>query len=540
LPAAPQANADISQSPAGLHVATRLVQVGVIVRDKSGAVTNLTKEDFAVFDRGKAQTISFFSPEAASTAAPPEPAQPLPEGTLSNLPQYSSGAPASITIVLLDNLNALYGSYPTDQFEAAPFWIEDLALQNAKNHLIQFIERLKPRDLVALYSLTSSLHVLCDFTNDREQLLTIVKKYDTTPMTNRAVVEPGKKGAPVLNGEADGFENGAAASVAANANLQRAKETMEALEAIANHVANIPGRKNLVWLTANLPFSGEAMARMLSPANIAVYPMDARGLLTATEDTRPPSAGGPAGANAAGGVAFAATHLRNAPAQSSQPAGISTMQELAEETGGQAFVNTNDLTNALRKAIEDSNVTYTLGFYIDPDAADGKFHELKIELRVKGLIVRYPSGYFAYSNEPVTTNVNRNNVITAVRSPIESSAIPFTASFERVAQGTNNALKVNGRIELRNVRLVANGELREGAVDVDMFQQDATGKVLGNSSDRIHLRFTRAGYARALEQGLRFRKTIPLYPGTTTLRVLVQNPSTSELGSLIIPLSQIQ
>ncbi len=71
----------------------------------------------------------------------------------------------------------------------------------------------------------------------------------------------------------------ASMEMAGNANAVRATITLAALKTIADHVANIPGRKNLVWLSANLPFSAEAMAAILSPAQIAAYPVDGRGLL---------------------------------------------------------------------------------------------------------------------------------------------------------------------------------------------------------------------------------------------------------------------
>jgi VWFA-related protein len=137
--------------------------------------------------------------------------------------------------------------------------------------------------------------------------------------------------------------------------------TMVALLAIADHAAGIPGRKNLVWLTASLPSTGPAIARLLNQANIAIYPVDARGL-----------------------VASFNPHFR--------PIGLDVMQELADETGGRAFYNNNDISGAIRKAVDDSDVSYTLGFYLNSGSLDGQFHELKIRVDRPGLEVRYPSG----------------------------------------------------------------------------------------------------------------------------------------------------
>jgi hypothetical protein len=62
------------------------------------------------------------------------------------------------------------------------------------------------------------------------------------------------------------------------ANASRAELTLAALRAIAARVADISGRKNLVWLTADLPIAGGVAARVLHDSNLALYPVDARGL----------------------------------------------------------------------------------------------------------------------------------------------------------------------------------------------------------------------------------------------------------------------
>jgi VWFA-related protein len=511
-----------------IQVATRLVQVGVIVEDKNVPVTDLTPDDFLIFDRGKPQKISFFSLQAAPTASTPQSAA-LPPGTFSNLPQNGSASPSSITIVLLDNLNTLYGSASVP-YEQAPRWLEEHALSYGKAHLIEFVEQMKPGDRVAIYGLSDSLHVLCDFTCDRAELLAILKRYDTTAKTSREITEPGATHTPVPGEEFNSYIDGSREALAGAANQNRAQITLAALQSIAAHVANIPGRKNLVWLTANLPFSGAAIANILGYANIAAYPVDARGLMPETASLK----------LLRNGIDGDDLTLGHMPAQSERPIGIDTMQDMAQLTGGQAFVNTNDITAAIRKAVENSDVTYTLGFYIDARSADGKFHELKIEVKRKGLTVRFQRGYFAYANKPASKDLRQDKLITAVRSPIESATIPFTASFQKAAPGTHEAITVTGLVDLRAVGLGENGATHQGGLDIDIFEQDETGKVLAVTSDRIPLRFTAWGYSKALETGIRFQKTILIPATAATLRVVVQNPGTGELGSLIIPLTQIK
>ncbi len=523
--ASPAQNAP--QAPA-ISVSTRLVQVGVIARDKNGPVADLTKDDFVLLDRGKPQKISIFTAELAASKPQLVATQPLPPNTFSDLPQPDAPAVRSITIVLLDNLNTLSGN-GHQGYETGPWWMEDLALSNAKSHLIEFIKTLDPQDRVAIYGLGDTLHVLSDFTNDRDRLLAILKNYDTTSKTGREAAQPGSYHTPVP-GEFNPLLNAQVLQLASITNERRAETTMSALQSIASHVANIPGRKNLVWLTANLPFSGSALARILGPAQIAAYPVDGRALLTRkTPETQwdiDDQLGGVLGIGM--------------PAQSSEPIGIDTMQQLADETGGRAFVNTNDLTGAIRNAVEDSAVTYTLGFYIDPHSADGKFHDLKVQVKRESLTIRYPKQYFAAEDAPPTKDQNWKTVVTAVQSPIEASVIPLQAKVERVNQPLPNSLMVACSIDIHNLRLVQTGGMRKGAVSVYVIEQDEAGKVLRQWSKTYDLQLDERQYMALLRSGMPFRQNVQPKAGVTTLRILVEDPTTADIGSLIIPLSQVK
>ena len=142
-----------------------------------------------MFDRGKPQRISLFSVQTGNYEN--HSVQPLSQNTFSDLPQYRSSAPRSLTIVLLDNLNTLSGSAPLP-YETTPFWLEDHASANARQHLVEFLKQADPRDRIAIYGLTRSLlQVLCDFTCDRGQLLSVVSRYDVTSHTQRDTAEPG-------------------------------------------------------------------------------------------------------------------------------------------------------------------------------------------------------------------------------------------------------------------------------------------------------------------------------------------------------------
>src|SRR6266568_6546595 len=144
-----------------LHVETRLVEVNVVAQDSKGnAVTDLTRDDFTLFDNGKQVPIDVFSAISVETA----PAAPtLPPNTFTNR-IGGRRAPSNVTVILLDGLNTRY----EDQT-----W--------ARTEVTTFLEKLQPQDRVAIYLLGERLYMLQDFTSDPKVLLAILKKAKSRP-----------------------------------------------------------------------------------------------------------------------------------------------------------------------------------------------------------------------------------------------------------------------------------------------------------------------------------------------------------------------
>lgn len=503
-----------AQTTPTFHAETRLEQVNVVVHEKNRPVANLTKDDFLLTDRGTPRSIAVFSVATAANLAAPTPAKPLPTNTFSNLlPHVASNGEAhnGVTIILLDGMNTLnYNKDPADLFMDT-LRTDSMSLAFARRQVMKFVENVLPGDRVAIYSLGASLQVLCDFTNDSGELQKIVAGYRAKPAVSGDDADATQSYAHTPGSS----ERNAAGLI----NVTRAGSTIEALRAIADHVAGIPGRKNLVWLTAAMPFSAETVARIVSRANIAIYPVDARGLAT---EYSPPFAHP---------EAFTGKMIRPVVNLASDQG---TMTEVAQKTGGQAYLNNNDLSGAIRKAIDDTAVTYTLGFYVDQKSLDGKFHEIKIRVKDPAMEVRYPRGYYAYDRAPP----NLNNVDRIVLSPLESAEVHLLARIERT--NPPPSLNVSGAIDLNNIELRPQGNLLTGSVELYLVQQDAGGQVLDKNREKLILRLTREEYAAYLKSGLFFRKVVPAKQNAATLRVVAGDPRTAKMGSLIIPISQVR
>jgi VWFA-related protein len=407
-----------AQSPADstvLHTSTRLVQVNVIVDRKNAPVANLTRDDFILTDRGKPRTIDVFSIESSATSGTS--AATLPPNTFSNRPSPGA-APPNVVIVLLDGRNTRF---------------EDQA--NAKRQLVRFLSSVDPKDRIAIYTFTNTLRVLCDFTANHEERQTILAKFCGSTGTDVITAHPdlANSGDAII----DEFVDQSNQIFANRALVDSAGATVAAFAAIASHVADLPGRKTLVWITGSLPFSLASAATAFNRANLAVYPVDARGLIGMPGQL----------------TASAPSPRRQQHIAAFGPEGLQTMDQLAELTGGRAFYNTNDLSGALRTAVEDSRVTYTLGFYLDSESLDGKFHELKVQVSHPGLNVRYRKEYLASKERPASDEESKINLLHALDSPLESTAIPLSAT---VTPGAGS-LNVVWSIDIHAIHLEKDG-----------------------------------------------------------------------------------
>jgi VWFA-related protein len=522
---APVLAAQSSSEAPQYQVSTHLVQLSVITRNKDGRATELTKDDFVVLDRGKAQTISVFQAEPARPVAGS--AAALPPNTFSNESRYEGDAPRTVTIILLDNLNTVFGSDP-QPYEDTPLWLEDHALGQAKTRLLSFLRQMDPRDRVAIYGLTNRLRVLCDFTCNRDQLLAVVGAYDPTANTARESANPQNFHLPdVAEAFNQAIDEDTRALAAIN-NQRRAVLTLAALTAIAGHVADLPGRKNLLWLTADLPASGEAIAAVLARGNLVAYPVDARGLLPTAPVITVNTDDNFKGGNIAAPLGHA-----------SLPPGQDAMVEMAADTGGHAFLNTNNLTSAIRQVVEDSSTAYTLGFYLPEREVDGKFHRITVEVKEPGMTLTYPRGYFAFLDAGMSETDRHNAFLAAIRSPLDSSAVPVDVRLARVEEPAH-ALQVAGVAGIGGVPFEQLDGVRTGALDIYAIEQDAEGNVLAQANHQMKLKLNEQQYRAYLQAGILFRESIALKPGATILRVLVQNAGTAEVGCVIVPLDRVK
>jgi VWFA-related protein len=483
-----------------IRINTRLVEVDVVVRGKDGPVTNLAKEDFVLFDNGKPQRVDVFSVSQAERSKAKANLSPVPAGVVSN--RSGRDVAASATVILFDRLNTL------DRYQ-----------RDGRLQLLSYLKSTRRDDLTAIYVLGDGLKLVQDFTSDAELLVRAATKMevgDLPGVENRTVREIAQSTAV---GRVTRRDVRVAVAETELSLAQRVDPTEDAIELIARQLNALPGRKSLVWMSAAIPLSIDSgtsrngresqighATRLLTAANIAVYPVDIRGL-------RAPDP--PRGRRGM---------------EPNLPPDV--MLRLADETGGRAFYFSNDLESSIRSAITDAQVSYTLGFYPSEDGFDGKFHKLEVQVVRKDVEVRHRTGYFAVKDKAPDERERRSIMSELMSSPLDASQIGLQASVQPVPS-TPGTVRVFLRIDAADLRLERRNDRWAGTVDLAMKVESSKQKSVQIRTASVEL--TEEGFRTALSRGLVLEQTVTTDRSMDRIRIVLQDRATGFAGTLWLP-----
>jgi len=424
---------------------TRAVAVDVVVtRDHDEPVTALRKQDFTVLEDGKPVTVDFFEEHTAKTLPPgvlPAMAK-MPPDVYTNVPPVPGGD--SVNVLLLDTLN-------TDRPDQA----------YVHQQMVNFLKTMQPGLRIAVFVLGSKLRMVQGFTTDSSVLRDAVNdkkngvKMDSDMSVTRSLQEKfediedkqrladmqmGGAGLEALSDLQEDF-------VAYKAD-QRTAMTLEALNYLGRYLAGVPGRKNLIWFSSSFPVTVfpspkekqsfgqireysaalKETADLLTVSKVAVYPIGAEGMMVDhgsdgviynygpvdVEGGEVKSRSGPVPSQRSGD--FMTPYMNENAARSDK---IMAMEQLAADTGGKAFYNTNDLNAAMMHAIEHGAHYYTLVYTPTSKKMDGSYRRIEVKTSAGKYNLAYRRGYNADDMNKIDKS---RKVATAIQSANVSAA----------------------------------------------------------------------------------------------------------------------
>lgn len=518
-----------------LRINTTLVQVDAVVTDKVGKqVTNLTAEDFEILEDGRVQQIKNFSYVSTVSASK------------SHLPtQTKSVGPSDLNVLPLPTVRL----QPEKVRRTVALVVDDLGLSfdsvaYVRQALKKYVaEEIQPGDLVAVICTSAGVGAMQQFTSDTRQLNAAIDHIKFYPL-GRGRISAIYSISPVDNNEVGIAFRGNETNYQINAS---GKEffggTIGALNFIARGLKDFPGRKSIVLLSDNLPITNKetlgsgfmnAIDNLIEQANrssVVIYTVDPRGL-------------GKAGLSADDSQYNLAANQVNARMLQQ---GISfrvskdSLNYLAKQTGGIFFHGTNDLKDAIQRAMDDQKGYYLFAYKPDDSTLDGigrrtSFHKLTVKLRRSGLTVRSRSGYYASSGEkPAPVSRERDDQI---RSALNS---PFTAGDIHVRmtslfvndKDTGSYVRTLLHVDARDVTFSkeADGWLK-GRFDFVTVSFDENGKVMDQIGRTHSMRVRSDSFQRMLDEGFVYFTNLPIKKaGAYQLRVVMRDTATARLGA---------
>jgi VWFA-related protein len=426
----------------------------------------------------------------------------------------------------------------------------------ARTEAMKYLKQMPPGTEISIFQLSNlGLRTVQGFTSDPTLLNAAMNSIVSVPL------DAPPASLPDFCAEEDG----------------RNRTRIEVLNRMASLLSGIKGRKNIIWFMEGIATLENTGLRerinmaakqicipdyamdlrktygLLTANQVAVYPVDARGLFTN------PASNAQAGGNrgTAGAISQFEQSLRDQ---------HNSMEMIAEATGGEARYDDNNIAGTVRQAIEKGGNYYSVS-YVPPDLNfDGKYHKIEVKVNRPGVHLEYRKGYNADDIAQLAKTTERSVPVAAPVAnqshlgPLMGRGVPtvtdllFDVQVEPDAKPAEPpplgaldpkfAHKALTRYDF-HFALAASQITFADAPDgshkssliVDIAAYDGQGKIVTSVSQTTSWPLTADAYKRLPEVALRCVQQLDLPPGAIFVRVGMLDTATNKAGTLEIPLN---
>jgi hypothetical protein len=182
--------------------------------------------------------------------------------------------------------------------------------------------------------------------------------------------------------------------------------------------------------------------------------------------------------------------------------------------------------------MDDSRVTYTIGFYAETVKWDGSFHELKVRVAVPGVEVHSRSGYFALPDPPMNPAQNDQALI----AQLALNGIPATGIglHVRIRNSSDAHVAVELHLDLRELQMLRSGDHWAGKVRSAFLQMDSAGRILQADDRTFNPELDNAAYEKGLQLGITDTRQLRLVSTATQFCIVVRDLGNSNMGSIYV------
>ena len=504
------------QSDYVFRTGSELVLVNVTVRDKNGNfVQGLKPEDFTILEDNKPQKVVSFDVENvdAVPASDVPQVKPLPDAA-----PASSGPTAAADrskqfkdrrlIVLFFDLSAM----EPDEI--------DHAVTSAEHYVDT---QMAPADLVSIVSLGSSLLVNQDFTADHALLKKQLEQFNS--------------------GSGQGFEEGTTGTTEGTPdtgqpftaddteyNIFNTDRRLEALRSVAEKLSHVQQKKSLIYFSSGMDRTGienqselRAAVNAAVRSNLAIYTIDMRGLQALV-------AGGEAqNASLRGVSAYSGQSTINA--LNSNFTTQETLVTLASDTGGRAFLDSNDFSEIFKGVQQDTSTYYLIGYHSTNSARDGRYRRIVVKLNQPGMKIDYRRGYYAPADYQHSTKDDKERQLEeelASEMPATDLPLYLGVAFFRL-EGNKFFVPISLVAPGSQIPFVRSSDRDKATLDVIGMVLDSEHHPLNPIRDTVKLAVSTS--AEVQKKNVQYDTGMSLLSGKYHLKFVVRENQTGRMGS---------
>jgi VWFA-related protein len=505
---------DTPQGGLTLKMNSDMVLTNVVARNaKTGElVHDLKASDFRVWENGKEQHIATFDFQSVEMATP------LQEAMVSGLAAGTGNGKGVVVAKPEELRNHRLIVFFFDLTSMQP---EDLdrSVEAAQDFLRT---KMQAADLVALVSLGDTLKVDQDFTADKKTLINEVAVYNGT--------------------EGAGFEAGATSNSnqtedttaytadESEYNDLNTDRELFALRAIAKSLEKITEKKSLLYFSGGISRDGienqaslRAAINAAVRANLAIYSVDTRGL-QAVGPLGDASVGSLRGSGGMNGGALQNNMNSNFASQE-------VMATLSKDTGGKAFLDSNDFAPAFAQVQNDTSAYYAVGFRSTNPARDGKYRHLKFTTNRPGIKIEYRPGYYAPADFQHSVKQDREQQLEeqlASDLPATDMALYMDAYYFRTDEN-RYFVPVSLIVPGSQIPFVKGGDKDKATLDILGGVLDEVKRQIGRARETVKLNVDASQNVR--QKNVQYTTSFSLPPGKYHLKFVVRENQTGQMGS---------
>ena len=544
LPLAPVA---AQTKPAGdqddvVKITTNLVQIDAVVTKNGKRVTDLTAEDFEIYEDGRKQAITTFAyisnlpnaPNVASKDSAPPPAPGTGGAGVPPAGPIQRDVARRTVAIVVDDLG-----------------LSAESMAQVRRQVRKFIaEEIQPNDLVAIIRTGGEMGALQQFTNDKRMLSRAVDRLRWNGCS--------RLGLATLERVEDPRGGGCYTS--------STEQTLRALRFILDAMGRLPGRKSMIVMSDDIPIRREEsgtvgaesvgvggdvrnyggwLQRITETAirsSVVIYSVDTQGLqYTGINAADSVTSSIPRGAGVGVGDSVPERSARLGSLVNSRFRTLQSRREgslqIAERTGGFQIHNSNGFQ--LDRIFEDQSGYYLLGYRPTEETFNRKFHNIKAKVKRSGMTLRTRAGFYGVPEEEANSGrpVIRDQVNLALLSPFGAQDLELDLN-SFFANGKSDGSIIRSFVYLNPANLSftnVNGR-RETPLEIHGVIFGDNGKVIDRVKRDIVLSMGETEYQQAMRDGLpdavRLRFDIPAKkPGSYQVRIAVRDLTSTKIGS---------